>query len=398
MSKSALTKIDQFHVERRDIRRSLSEAQYRRLIEYLKYGYDCLKVIDSSGESAEVSVDDLINLLEGQNDIHEIVIERVKLDEATTHHLVIGKKSDKNAITEDENILAKSGHLKLVIPGENDKAEKIIQNTPSPVSKKNLDLEKKHFTDSSIETVRRKPTSPSTNNEKAISLEKRFQDAVSNEATKSDNTNVGLSQLRISKAGRDYSELFFKIKNHHEAFSLGASFAKDLDDGQYAFGIYGDNKSVSKCNTLYALIAFMVYQRGLSVTAVLSDEYDSIKELISNALDGVEVKSGYINGVKCEHIGEVTLIRDTYLTNLSADAMKDFMDEQKSNTNPIFIDLPNRVKAEGSMGRLLPMYRQLDSFTLVMDSKRASITDVRQDLHFMRCYGFKLKGVVLKES
>lgn len=395
MSKSALRKIDQFHVERRDIRRSLSEAQYRRLIEYLKYGYDCLKVIDSSGESAEVSVDDLINLLEGQNDIHEIVIERVKLDEATTHHLVIGK-DNKKLNSNDESSIEKSGHLKLVIPGENSKPDKTILNSTEPVSKKNLDLEKKHFTDSSVETVTKK--APSTNNDKAISLEKRFQNTVSNESRKTENNNVSLSQLRIAKSGRDYSELFFKIKNHHEAFSLGASFAKDLDQGQVAFGVYGDNKSVSKCNTLYALIAFMVYQRGLSVTAVLSDEYDAIKSLILNALDGVEVKNEFIYGIRCEKIGEVTLMRDTDFTNLSADSMKEFMDEQKSNTNPIFIDLPNRVKAEGSMGRLLPMYRQLDSFTLVMDSKRASITDVRQDLHFMRCYGFKLKGVVLKES
>ncbi len=395
MTKSALAKNSHFHVEKRDIRRSLTETQYRRLVEYLKYGYDCLKVIDSSGASAEVSVDDLINLLEGHNDIHEIIIERVRLDEATTHHLVIGK-AEENKKIESEDGISKSGHLKLVIPGLDGKSEKVIENPQTQVSTQNLDLEKKHFSVSSTETVSKQKSNK--DNTKAISFEKKFQDVVSSNDTKIENTNAHLTQLRIARSGRDYSELFFKIKNHHEAFSLGASFAKDLDQGQVAFGVYGDSESASKCNTIYALVAFMVYQRGLKVTAILSDEYEAVRSLISSALEGVEITSGYVKGVKCEHVGEVTLMRDSDFTNLSVAAMKSFMDEQKQENNPIFIDLPNRVKAESSMGRLLPMYRQLDSFTLVMDSKRASITDVRQDLHFMRCYGFKLKGVVLKES
>ncbi len=384
-----LAKNSDYQVERRDIRHSLTETQYRRLVEYLKYGYDCLKVIDSSGKTAEVSVDDLINLLEGQNDIQEIVIERVRLDEATSHHLVIGKKI--------ENIQDSptSGHLKLVIPGNNTASE-VNPN----VSQKSLDLEKKHFSVSSTQTVKRK-VSPEVKS-KAISIEKKFQNIVTSKTAvtskKQDSTDVHLTQLRVSKSSRDYSDLFFKIKNHHEAFSLGASFAKDLDAGQTSFGIYGDSESSSKCNTIYALMAFMVYQRGLHVTAILGDEYQNVKKLITDALESVEVVTGMIAGIKCEHIGDVTLIKEADFSVLGVDAIASFMNKNKEQNKPVFIDLPNRIKAEGSMGRMLPLYRLIDSFTLVMDSKRASISDVRQDLHFMRCYGFTLKGVVLKES
>lgn len=382
-----LAKNSRFHVDRRDIRHSLTETQYRRLVEYLKYGYDCLKVIDSSGHSAEVAVDDLINLLEGQNDIQEIVIERVRLDEATSHHLVIGKKSE--AIEKSPS----SGHLKLVIPGSEN------QETPK-ISQKSLDLEKKHFSVSSTQTVKRK-IDPEVKS-KAVSTEKKFQNIVSGKTAvveqKQESTDVHLTQLRVTKSSRDYSDLFFKIKNHHEAFSLGASFAKDLDAGKSSFGIYGDSESSSKCNTLYALMAFMVYQRGLHVTAILGDEYLNVKKLITDALGSVEVVTGMIAGVKCEHIGDVTLIKESDFSVLGVEAITSFMNKNKEKNKPVFIDLPNRIKAEGSMGRLLPLYRLIDSFTLVMDSKRASISDVRQDLHFMRCYGFTLKGVVLKES
>lgn len=387
-----LAKNSEFQIERRDIRHSLTEAQYRRLVEYLKYGYDCLKVIDSTGHSAEVAVDDLINLLEGQNDIQEIVIERVRLDEATSHHLVIGKKTD----AVDKSL--SSGHLKLVIPGSENKE---LTNEESPkVSEKSLNLEKKHFSVSSTQTVKRK-VSPEEKS-KAVSTEKKFQAIVSGKssvaAQKQDNTGVHLTQLRVTKSSRDYSDLFFKIKNHHEAFSLGASFAKDLDAGKSSFGIYGDSESSSKCNTIYALMAFMVYQRGLHVTAILGDEYQNVKKLITDALEAVEVVTGMVAGIKCEHIGDVTLIKESDFSILGVDAISSFMNKNKEQNKPVFIDLPNRIKAEGSMGRMLPLYRLIDSFTLVMDSKRASISDVRQDLHFMRCYGFTLKGVVLKES
>lgn len=397
MTKSVLAKNNNYEVERRDIRHSLTETQYRRLVEYLKYGYDCLKVIDSSGKTAEVNVDDLINLLEGKNDIQEIVIERVRLDEATSHHLVIGKQSEAIAET------PVSGHLKLVIPTVNETPKVSEKNPPSEqlkISEKGLNFEKKHFSVSSTQTVKRK-LEPLVKS-KTVSIEKKYQSLVlnkdSSKASKYDSTDVHLTQLRVSKSARDYSDLFFKIKNHHEAFSLGASFAKDLDAGKSSFGIYGDSVSKSKCNTIYALMAFMVYQRGLHVTAVLGDEYQNVKKLITDALESVEVVTGMIAGIKCEHIGDVTLIKEADFSMLGIDEMTNFMNKNKEQRKPVFIDLPNRIKAEGSMGRMLPLYRLIDSFTLVMDSKRASISDVRQDLHFMRCYGFNLKGVVLKES
>src|SRR5690606_38792237 len=78
-----------FNVEHRDAYRGLTDEQFQRLITYLKNGYDCLKVVDDNGVSSEVTVDSLIELLESNKKIREIIIERVSLNEATIHRLIL---------------------------------------------------------------------------------------------------------------------------------------------------------------------------------------------------------------------------------------------------------------------------------------------------------------------
>ncbi len=54
--------LSKFTIERQDAQRGLSQQQYARLMEYLKNGYDCLKVVDAKGVSSEISVDDLVQI------------------------------------------------------------------------------------------------------------------------------------------------------------------------------------------------------------------------------------------------------------------------------------------------------------------------------------------------
>ncbi|PIP91663.1 MAG: hypothetical protein COW01_01670 [Bdellovibrionales bacterium CG12_big_fil_rev_8_21_14_0_65_38_15] len=372
---NALSKKASLSIDHEDIRRSLTDVQYRRLLEYLKHGYDRLKIVNSEGSSAEINVTELIELLSGNNDIQEIIIEKIRLDEATSHRLILGKKDTTKALP------VKEGYLKLVGGQEATKPQAIEEKTPTTPSKKNKEIKLNH----------------------ALNFEKRMNKPVQVESNKlnkevSASAPVRLTQLRLKRSNVDTSEIFFRLKNHHEAFRLGSSYAKDLDQGLLVFGFHGTAGTISKRNTLYGLIAFMTYQRSLNVCAILGEEYESVKQEIETSLGKTECFEFEDYGLKYEKVAGVSLIRLNDFLELSNQGMQDFVNFSREMAQPLFIDLPVRSKAEEDMGRMLPMYRLINSFTLIVDTAKMSIKEVREELHFMRCYGFTVKGVVLKEG
>lgn len=359
------TDFSRYNVEQRDAYRGLTDEQYSRLISYLKNGYDCLKVVDDKGVSSEVTVDSLIELLESNNNIREIIIERISLNEATIHRLIL------------------EGDQRFAPPStQKEKTSKVLP-----------------FREVKIEPIKKQSS------KKATSLESRIQSLlepmVNEGSAKQESTqkqDAHLTQLRISRNQQLSSDLFFRLKNHHEAFRLGTKYIKDVDAGLNVFGFHGEDKDNGKRNSIYGLMAFMTYQRGFPVVAILGEQYSEIMAQLQVVYGEKSVVADTYLDMKCERIDNIYLVsRDDFYSH-QQEKINQFKKITKETRTVVLVDLPSCTEVEMSMGSMLPLCRMIDSFTFVMDTARASMSQVRKDLHFMRCYGFEIKGFILKDN
>lgn len=350
--------IKNFQVEHGKSCKGLTHEQYSRLIHYLKNGYDCLKVIDEKGVSSEVTVDSLIEILEKNDNIKEIVIERISLNEATVHRLILEEKS----------------------------------TTPNVLEfKKGFEQIKKA---SSIEQRYQQLLHPN----KAVVIEESENLQYEVKAKSSEKSaEVNIEALRITRNDRLSSDLFFRIKNHHEVFRLGSRYFVDIEQGQSIFGFCGDDEKV-KGNSLYGLMAFISYQHSYPVFAILGATYTELVSEIETVYGDDCLVDTKFSGIECKKVGNLFLIkRDDFLDQLSG-GFSNFKKDLKDAGVVALVDLPVCKDIESSMNVLLPLCKQVDSFTYIVDSAKASISNIRSDFHFMRCYGFPIKGVILKDN
>tara|TARA_R110000868_G_scaffold132380_2_gene343154 strand:- start:86517 stop:87671 length:1155 start_codon:yes stop_codon:yes gene_type:complete len=375
--------LSKFTIERQDAQRGLSQQQYARLMEYLKNGYDCLKVVDAKGVSSEISVDDLVQILETNSNVREIVIERIALNQATVHRLLLEEGND---------------YHEVVIPADADrilpfKDVKIKKAKPAIHQKKATKLE------SRLQSLITPNEELQSHFESVVGAdEPAVQKEVVQLKKQKEASEVHLTQVRVARNQQLSSELFFRLKNHHEAFRLGNKYVKDIEAGQTTFGFHGSDISRSKKNSIYGLIAFMTYQRGHSVAVVLGNLYEDIKKELVTVYGEKAVEKSLFDGIPCEKIDEIYLIHRDEFATMSKNQISSFKKSSTDTTTIVLVDLPPRKEAEEVMGTMLPLFKIIDSFTFVLEMAKASISQVRSDLHFMHCYGFSIKGFIFKED
>tara|TARA_R110000868_G_scaffold132381_8_gene343343 strand:- start:19307 stop:20515 length:1209 start_codon:yes stop_codon:yes gene_type:complete len=382
--------LSKYTVERQDAQRGLSQQQYARLMEYLKNGYDCLKVVDAKGISSEISVDDLVQILETNSNVREIVIERIALNQATVHRLLLEEGNDYHEVVipadADRILPFKDVKLKKVGPSTNQRKATKLESRLQSLITPNDELQ-----DHNVEA--KSPLEKIRENEDLITSKEVVKVKKQKEASE-----VHLTQVRVARNQQLSSELFFRLKNHHEAFRLGNKYVKDIEAGQTVFGFHGNDTSSSKKNSIYGLVAFMTYQRGHTVAAVLGNLYDDIKKELVTVYGEKSVEKSLFDGIPCEKIDEIYLIRREEFATMSKNQISSFKRSSTDTTTIVLVDLPPRKEAEEVMGTMLPLFKIIDSFTFVLEMAKASISQVRSDLHFMHCYGFSIKGFIFKED
>mgnify|MGYP003666910633 FL=1 len=317
------------------------------------------------------------------SNVREIVIERIALNQATVHRLLLEEGND---------------YHEVVIPADADrilpfKDVKIKKAKPAIHQKKATKLE------SRLQSLITPNEELQSHFESVVGAdEPAVQKEVVQLKKQKEASEVHLTQVRVARNQQLSSELFFRLKNHHEAFRLGNKYVKDIEAGQTTFGFHGSDISRSKKNSIYGLIAFMTYQRGHSVAVVLGNLYEDIKKELVTVYGEKAVEKSLFDGIPCEKIDEIYLIHRDEFATMSKNQISSFKKSSTDTTTIVLVDLPPRKEAEEVMGTMLPLFKIIDSFTFVLEMAKASISQVRSDLHFMHCYGFSIKGFIFKED
>ncbi len=396
---------DEFDIESDVHKRDLDEDKDAKLLEIMKDPKSKIK-ISINDVIEDFSAQHIYDLLNGSRKIDEIIIEQVKLDEASRTRLKIDPESFKDNMVEEFFLNEKIKHLKkeeILKLGE-----RVLNNSFFSTGTEDV-IESGYDGDSSGGEVIH--LFDKTNSKKEISsseVSPMVIDKLGKDNPDKDYTNVGgitfnrhKIKRRVTK--RNSEKNFYKAVNHSDLFKIGQSYLADFVNNKNAFAFTSMDEKIHIEKTLFGISSYFNFHCQTKVTifttklekSFLAENFKDLKtELVQIPALNIQFKcmsSDIVEILEFETLVELkTVCEDFHLDEL--------IDWYITNSDVVLFNIPNLEQLNKQRDLFFPIVNRVSNISFVISEEESKLKDIEKMINFYENYGVDIKGALIKKK